>query len=132
MEYVIRVFIMRYASKHKRLRHQLIADWRGMEDGPLNNSEVTDMAALVPQILKAWKLDERLRGDDVAAAWREMVGDFIARQTAPDGLKRGVLTIRVLQPAIHHTLMMEKARLLAKLQERFGQGEVRDVKFRHG
>ena len=123
---------MRYASKKKRLRHQLIAEWRRVEDGPLNNSETVGVASLVPQILKAWKLDEKLRGDDVAAAWKDIVGDFIARQTAPDGLKRGVLTIRVLQPAVHHTLMMEKARLMAKLQERFGASEVRDLKFRHG
>lgn len=123
---------MRFASRKKRLRHQAITEWRGVEDGPLNNSEAVGVAALVPQILKSWKLDEKLRSDDVTAAWRDIVGDFIARQTAPDGLKRGVLTIRVLQPAVHHTLMMEKARLMAKLQERFGSSEVRDLKFRHG
>lgn len=123
---------MRFASRKKRLRHQAITEWRGVEDGPLNNCEAVGVAALVPQILKSWKLDEKLRSDDVTAAWRDIVGDFIARQTAPDGLKRGVLTIRVLQPAVHHTLMMEKARLMAKLQERFGSSEVRDLKFRHG
>lgn len=123
---------MRFASRKKRLRHQAITEWRGVEDGPLNTSEAVGVAALVPQILKSWKLDEKLRSDDVTAAWRDIVGDFIARQTAPDGLKRGVLTIRVLQPAVHHTLMMEKARLMVKLQERFGSSEVRDLKFRHG
>ena len=50
----------------------------------------------------------------------------------PDSLKLGVLTVRVLQPAIHHTLLMEKARLLQRLQERFGKSTVREVKFRHG
>lgn len=123
---------MRFASKSKRTRHRLVADWRGLEDGPLNDSEALGLGALVPRILKEWKLDEKQRGDEITAAWREIVGEFIAQHTAPDTIKRGVLTIRVLHSTIHHTLMMEKVRLLAKLQERFGKGEVREVRFRHG
>lgn len=123
---------MRFASKSKRIRHRLVADWRGVEDGPLNDSEVMGLGALVPHVLKEWKLDEKQRGDEITAAWREIVGEFIAQYTAPDTIKRGVLTIRVLHSTIHHTLTMEKARLLAKLQERFGKGEVREVRFRHG
>ncbi|MFZ4764688.1 MAG: DUF721 domain-containing protein [Roseimicrobium sp.] len=123
---------MRYASHNKLLRHRLLTEWRGVEDGPLNNSEAVGMSTLVPQILKGWRLDEQVRSEDLAAVWQEIVGEFIAKQTAPDGLKRGILSIRVLQPTVHHTLVMEKARLLAKLQARFGSAEVRDVRFRHG
>lgn len=123
---------MRYASKSKRLRHRLIAEWRGVEDGPLNDCGTVGLGALVPQILKTWKLDEKQRGEEITAAWREIVGEFIAKHTAPDTIKRGVLSVRVLHSTIHHTLMMEKAKLLAKLQERFGKTEVREVKFRHG
>src|SRR5688572_1038173 len=109
---------MRYASKSKRLRHKLIADWRGVEDGPLNDSGTVGVDELLPRILKEWKLDEKQRGEDIVAAWRETVGEFIAKHTAPDSIKRGLLTVRVLHATIHHTLMMEKAHLLAKLQQR--------------
>ena len=123
---------MRYANRQKKLRHKMIADWRGVEDGPLNDSPVESPASLIPKILQDWKLNDTLRLDDVAALWSELVGAFISRQTSPDGLKRGVLTVRVIQPAIHHTLLSEKARLLRALQERFGASVVRDLKFRHG
>jgi hypothetical protein len=123
---------MRFASKHKRLRHRLIANWRGVEDGPLIDCEAVGVGELMPRILKDWKLDEKQRGEEITAAWREIVGEFFAKHTAPDSIKRAVLTVRVLHSTIHHTLMMEKGRLLAKLQERFGKDEVRDMKFRHG
>ena len=123
---------MRYVTRQQRFRHKTISDWRGLENGPLQDTPAVGIESLIPQILKVWKLDERLREDDVAAAWTEIVGEFIAKHTAPDGLKRGILMVRVLQPAIHHTLMMEKPRLLRRLQEKFGKTEVKDVKFRHG
>src|SRR6185436_13706995 len=108
------------------------ANWRGVEEGALNDSEAVELRELLPRILKDWKLDEKQRGEDITAAWREIVGEFFAKHTAPDALKRGVLTVRVLQPTIHHALNMEKARLLGRLQQRFGRTEVRDLKFRHG
>ena len=126
------VTIMRRANKQQRLRHQLVADWRGAMGAPLIDNPVVTLQSILPGVLKDWKLDDALRLDDAAAAWREIVGGFIAQQTMPDSLKRGVLTVRVLQPAIHHTLLMEKARLLQRLQDRFGKTVVREVKFRHG
>lgn len=123
---------MRFVTRQQRLRHHLIADWRGLEDGPLLDSPAVGMDSLIPAILKSWKLDERLHEEELSAAWRETVGDFIAQHTAPDSLKRGVLMVRVLQPTIHHTLMMEKGRLLKRMQERFGKETVREVRFRHG
>ncbi len=123
---------MRRATKLQRLRHRLIADWRGAAGAPLFDNPVVTPQSLIPGLLHEWKLDERLQLDVALAAWRELVGDFIAQHTAPDGLKRGVLTVRVLQPAIHHTLAQQKARLLQNLQQRFGADTVRDVRFRHG
>jgi hypothetical protein len=123
---------MRYASKSKRLRHHLVASWRGVEDGPLNNCETVGVGELMPCILKEWRLDEKQRGEEISAVWREIVGEFFAKHTVPDAIKRGVLTVRVLQPTVHYALTMERARLLARLQEKFGKSEVREVKFRHG
>ena len=119
-------------NKHQFLRRRLIEEWRGFEDLPDERIEPPGVGGFIQRVLKEWKLDEKKLGDEIAAAWREAVPEFIARHTAPDTIKRGVLTVRVLHATIHHTLMMEKARLLARLQERFGKDAVRDLKFRHG
>lgn len=123
---------MRYVTKHQRQRHQMIGDWRGLSDGPLLDLPAKKIDEVMVQVLKTWKLDERCREEDLATAWLELVGNFIGQYTAPDALNRGVLVVRVLQPALHHSLMMEKPRLLKRLQERFGKKELRDIRFRHG
>jgi len=123
---------MRRVSRKQRLRHRAIAEWRGVEDGPLIDNPALPIGSIIPEILKGWKLDDRIRLDDVAAAWRKLVGDFIAQNTSPDALKRGVLTVRVLQPAIHHTLAMQKGTLLQKLKAHFGDETIKEVRFRHG
>jgi hypothetical protein len=124
--------LMRYATKQQWIRHNIIANWRGLEEGSPNNQEAVGLGALLPRVLKEWKLDEKQRGEEIAAAWRDLVGEFFAKHTAPDMIKRGVLTVRVLHSTIHHTLMMEKRRLLAKLQEHFGVEEIKDLRFRNG
>lgn len=123
---------MRYVTKQQRRRHALIGEWRGVENGPILDLPAKKVDEVVSQVLKAWKLDERLREDDLAAAWQELVGRFIAQHTAPDALHRGILVVRVLQPALHHSLMQEKPKLLKRLQARFGAKDLKDIKFRHG
>ena len=123
---------MRFPTRQQKLRYELVSEWRGLQDGPLNDCPLRTLDKLVPEVMKGWRLDEKLREEDVAAAWINIVGGMLAKDTAPDGLKRGVLTVRVLQPAAHHELMMRKRQLVAKLQGIFGKENLKDVKFRHG
>lgn len=123
---------MRFATRPQKLRYELVSEWRGVYDGPMHECAARTLDDLVPEVMKAWRLDEKLREEDVAAAWSTIVGGLLARDSAPDGLKRGVLTIRILQPAAHHELMMRKRQLLAKLQAIFGKDNLKDVRFRHG
>lgn len=123
---------MRYPTRRDRLRHKLVSEWRGVEDGPLQDLPALSIESLVPKVLKTWKLDDRLHAEEMGAAWKEIVGDFIATYTSPDGVKRGVLVINISQSAIHHTLMMKKADILSRLQKRFGAKTIKDIRFRHG
>jgi hypothetical protein len=45
---------------------------------------------------------------------------------------RGVLMVRLMQPAVHHALMMEKPRILARLREKLGHVGIKDLRFKHG
>lgn len=78
-------------------------------------------------------LAERLHQEEVTAAWRGMVGEFIAAHSAPVSLRDGVLYVRVLQPALHYQFeTISKADILQKLKKRFGGRVIRDVRFRIG
>lgn len=123
---------MRYPSKQQRIRHRLITQWRNVEGEPLQDLPPLSLSDVIPQVLKTWKLDDRMKAEEMLTAWKDIVGDFVAQHTAPEGIKRNVLIIRLTQPAIHHTLMMRKTELLKKLQQQFGAKTIKDIRFQHG
>lgn len=116
----------------QRRRHALIAAWRGVPDGPLMDNPLMNAADLAGKIVEQCGIGARLQMEEIAAAWRIVVGDFLAAQTAPDSISRNVLVVRMIQPAVHHALMLEKGKIVKRLNERLGKRGVRDIRFKHG
>ena len=122
----------RKATAAQRLRHGLITAWRGVPDGPLIDNPTMSVAELAPKIVAQFGIAGRLQMEEIAAAWRGVVGDFLAAQTAPDSISRNVLIVRMIQPTVHHALMMEKAKIVKRLNEKLGKRAVKDIRFKHG
>lgn len=119
-------------TRFQRHRHALISAWRGAPEPPLVDLPARRAGDLVEGIIKQYGLAERVRLEEVLEAWRGIVGDFLFQHTRPDSVVRGVLVVRLLQPAVHHALTMEKPRILARLRERLGQAGIKDLRFKHG
>jgi hypothetical protein len=68
----------------------------------------------------------------VLEAWEEIVGAFLFKLSRPDSIERGVLTVRLMQPTAHHALMLEKGKILKRLQAKLPDAKIRDIRFRHG
>jgi len=115
-----------------RRRHNLIAAWRGMEDGPLMDLPVLKVGDLATKIMAQAGLANRVKLEDVLAAWEEIVGAFLFKLTRPDTMERGILTVRLMQPTAHHALMLEKTKILKRLQAKLPDAKIRDIRFRHG
>jgi hypothetical protein len=47
-------------------------------------------------------------------------------------VKRKVLFVQVIQPAVHYSLDRMKGQILARVQREFGAENIRDLKFRVG
>ena len=115
-----------------RKRHNLIAAWRGVEDGPLMDLPTLRVGDLATQIMAKAGMGNRVKLEDILAAWQEIVGAFLFKLTRPDTFERGVLTVRLMQPTAHHALMQEKVKILKRLQETLPDAKIKDVRFRHG
>ncbi len=115
-----------------RLRHSILSEWRGLPEAPLVDLPAKRLDVVLGNLVKSLGLADRMRLEDVMSAWRTVAGDFVARQTVPESCIKGVLTVRVAQPSLHHAMVMEKPKLLQKLAEQMGSGKVREIKFRHG
>jgi predicted nucleic acid-binding Zn ribbon protein len=116
-----------------RLKAQVIADWRGLPEVPFPRDTAKTTGPLVEKLLGSLGLNQRIREEEIKAAWQGLVGDFLARHAAPASLTQGVLAVHVLQPTVHFELeRVWKKTLLTKLQERFGKTTVREIRFRLG
>ncbi|HVF71433.1 MAG TPA: DUF721 domain-containing protein [Chthoniobacterales bacterium] len=115
------------------LRAAVIAEWRGLPASKPRPDRWQAPAELLPKLMQQLGLSDRLHETEVMAAWKQIVGDFIAAHSAPITLRAGVLIVRVLQPALHYQFeQISKAEILRKLKQRFGTKIIREVRFRVG
>ena len=118
-------------------RAAVIAEWRGLPEPlpkklPGGRQGETSAAAALDVVMRQLGLGERLRQEQVIAAWRDLVGDFIAAHASPQRLSKGTLFIRVLEPTMHYELdRVWKPQILTRFQERFGRG-IREIRFQIG
>jgi predicted nucleic acid-binding Zn ribbon protein len=112
-----------------RLRARVIAEWRGLPETPFVRDTAKAVREPLAKLMQALGLGDRLSENEVKSAWREIVGEFLARHSAPDG----VLIVRVLQPTLKFEFERNaKPQIVQKLRARFGAKIVRDVRFRLG
>ena len=114
------------------MRTKLISAWRGLPEPLPGEKSETKVGDLVDAVLKSAGVAGRLREDEVLAQWRSLVGDFVANHSRPSGIRHRILTVNVMQPAVHHTLSTMKRTLLERLQKHFGESSIKDIRFRVG
>jgi predicted nucleic acid-binding Zn ribbon protein len=119
--------------KAQKLRARVLSEWRGMPEAVVAEDRSMPVGDMVRKVMKSFGLADRLKADEVLSAWREIVGDFFAKHSAPQQLKDGVLYVSVLQPTVHFELdRVWRRDIIAKFKERFGARTVREIKFRLG
>jgi len=115
------------------LRAAVLREWRGLPAETPRPDRWQSAANVMPKLLQQLGLTERLKENEVSAAWQSIVGDFIATHSAPVSLREGTLFVQVLQPSLHYQLeTISKTEILRKLKQRFGGKVIRDVRFRVG
>ena len=112
------------------LRLKVLAEWRGYREPRTEKPAVRISDAITPT-LRNLGLKDLMNEADVISAWREIVGPFIATNSAPVRLVGGTLTVRVLQPSLRFELERQwRGAILQRLRERFGARIVRNIAFR--
>jgi hypothetical protein len=120
------------AARTRRLKSQLIAEWRGMPE-PRKVIAPKRLSDEVGPALEKLGMNAVILAEDIIDAWSDIVPPIIAGNTRPTRLVNGCLDISVLQSAVHYTLEREmKPQLLKRLQALFGKRHIREIRFRLG
>lgn len=111
------------------LRKRVLQEWRGLPSDPTPDVPVK-IADVLTKVVTKLGLQTRIKQEEIAATWSELVGDFLAAHSEPQQLSHGILSVRVIQPTIRYELdRVWKKELLKKLQLRFGAKLIRNVRF---
>lgn len=114
----------------ERQRRRILAEWRGVYVPPDLSGYERKVGDLVQRVLRRAGLPEQSSHEQMAAQWESLVGPFLAAQSRPTALRRGVLEVSVTQSAVRYELERQwKRKVLTRLQETFGRARVKDVRF---
>lgn len=95
------------------------------------SSDPSHLSRALSELMAVKGLSRVRGGRELAAAWSDVAGPKIARQTRVVGINRGVLNVEVTNAALRSELTsFYKASLLEALQTRYGDLRIRDLKFR--
>jgi predicted nucleic acid-binding Zn ribbon protein len=123
---------MKKPPSPRRIREEILREWRGAEEPADLNAGIHLAQKFVAAILRAAGAEDGLHEDQVRATWKELAGDFIARHTEPISVKGGNLVLRVTQPALRFQLEQMKPMLLTRIRNQLGEGRIKSIKFQLG
>jgi len=114
------------------MRARVVREWIGAPK-PLDlNKNISEASEWVESILEKIGMTGGLEEDRVKETWSELAGPLVASQTAPVSLKRGCLTLKVLQPSMRFHLEQLKPQLLRKLQQELGDENIKSLRLTIG
>ncbi len=116
----------------RNMRADIVGQWVGASR-PLDlNKNISKPADHIEAILETIGVQGGLDEDRVKEAWSSLAGELIAKQTEPVSLRKGCLTLKVLQPAMRYHLEQLKPGLLRKLQSELGADNVLSLRLTIG
>lgn len=95
-------------------------------------SQLRPVRGVVGSVLEDLGLPEVARAARVGEHWAEAVGPEGASHSWPEGLRGGILEVRVDTSVWCQHLQMRRPRLLEALRERLGDDAPEDLRFRVG
>ncbi len=121
-----------FQAKWQAWQEQCDDRWKSRREA-MEGKKAKDVSVELEKVLSKLGIQERLLEDQLLAAWEEIVGPAVGHNSRPVHIKRGELIVAVTQPALKYDLeRFHRAEILRRMQERFGTGTIRSIRFRVG
>ena len=119
-------------SSRDSIRSRLLEQWWGTGERLDPEQNVSSAGDWLADILSKLQLADGIEESRLRSAWKEVAGEFVAAQTEPFSLQKGVLTLKVLQPSMRFHLEQSRGEILARLKKSLGAGKIREVRLTIG
>ncbi len=95
-------------------------------------SKPQSIRSILEKTLSALEIDILLKGYSIFAAWKEIVGESVARQTQPRAIRNQILFLDVSHPTWMQQLQFLKPTLLEKINQHLGEPLIQEIRFKLG
>ncbi|NIM19341.1 MAG: DUF721 domain-containing protein [Candidatus Latescibacteria bacterium] len=89
----------------------------------------TKIGDILPNILKAFGLDRKIKERQALSLWPEVVGKEVASRTRAVKIEKGVLHVHVDHGAWMQELHFMEKKILQELQKKAPDVEIRQIRF---
>lgn len=117
------------------LHHQVRCEWTRIPSPPPAQPRTAEqhLAHVLPGLMTRLGLEQLTQQRMIVDAWRDLVGEDIARYAQPTRIQRGVLTVSVNNSVwLQELSRYHKSAILQKIAARFNPSPVKDIVFRCG
>ena len=95
----------------------------------MKRNKAENIGQLIRQYLRQEGLETPLNEYRMVAAWREVMGEAIAKYTGDLFVKNQVLYVHLKSPALKAHLMMARATLVQRLNDHVGAQVIQNIIF---
>lgn len=79
--------------------------------------------------LKKAGLEKGVKQNNAILIWEKVVGSNIAKNTSPEKVEHGILTIKTENASGRQELLFKKDEIIKKLNHELGQKTIKEIKF---
>ncbi|MEE8340891.1 MAG: DUF721 domain-containing protein [Candidatus Neomarinimicrobiota bacterium] len=83
----------------------------------------------IDAMLKKFGIDNAVAQNNAMNLWNEIVGDKVAKNTQPDKVEHGIITVKVSSPTWRQELYFQKKEIILKINKTIGKNVIRDIRF---
>ena len=96
----------------------------------MKRTEAETVGDIITRLLKAENLEQKFDEQRVAAMWKDVVGQGINRYTVNRSVRNGVLYVTISSAPLRNELMMNRSRLVSRINDFIGHEVIHDIVFR--
>ena len=96
----------------------------------MKRTEAETVGDIITRLLKAENLEQKFDEQRVASMWKDVVGQGINRYTVNRSVRNGVLYVTISSAPLRNELMMNRSRLVSRINDFMGHEVIHDIVFR--
>ncbi len=98
--------------------------------GSTRSTKATPLKDAIDLFFKTYKLDKRLVETSIPLIWKNIMGEMISSRTLKIFVKNHELFIRLSSAPLKNELMMNKSKIIDRMNEEVGQeGYIKAIRF---